>query len=262
MEEVKDINKDKKFEKDLEEQKEKKERRPIADLAATKINHEAVKVDLETRAVSEKQIQREKINSIIQQVNVAVQATEEISSIFDSITGIIEQAGSETASATRLQTLEREAKTLAEEITKIAEKGAALKDEPTTDLESLSAVEAKLSTVLNQLFPEASKTPITPAEISFQNKGAIENTALKVKSTKEQLELITKNIKETSADIRRAIELGEVAVENNEASTVMVRDVMQALEIAARTSLNINSDPTTAINAIGIKSLRPDLLKP
>lgn len=261
MEEVKNINPDAKFQQDLKDASEEKEKRPSAPLVANKINEEAVKVDLAIKSRSSRSDERGKINSIIEQINLAVQATEEISALFESITGIVEQASQTSGSSDRLPTLELEAKELASAVRKITDRANSPQDTLPSDKQTLVAVEQKLCEALKGLFGSESGATIQPAEISFKSKDSITKTAQQVDQTRNHLESIAKNIRETAAEIRRAIELGEVALENGEASEVMVRDLEEAFKVAEVASGRISTNPEQAIRAIAIKKLRVDLLK-
>lgn len=198
---------------------------------------------------------REQINSILEEINEAVRTTDEITALFEGITGIITQAA-KTDSMERLKVLEREARDLAVEVSKIANT-----DVPTSKSadKALIEIETKLQNALGELRLPASS--VVETEISFDSPDKLSNSTKKIESTKEHLLGLTQTVRETALEIKRAIDIGEIAVANNEASTVMVRDVNAALEVATKTSLNINSDPRKALAAIGESKRGQELLK-
>lgn len=226
---------------------------PAAKVEQAVQNTEAVSVNISANKKATGS--HEQINSILTEINEAVRTTDEITALFEGITGIITQA-SKTDSMERLKVLEREARDLAVEVSKIA--NTDVRTSKSAD-KALIEIETKLQNALGELRQPASS--VVETEISFESPDKLSDSSKKIESTKEHLLGLTQTVRETALEIKRAIDIGEIAVANNEASTVMVRDVDAALEIATKTSLSINSDPRKAMAAIGESKRGQELLK-
>ena len=226
--------------------------------ASALANQEAVSVSINSGKHGQHKL--EKINSIIQDINVAVKTTEEITVLFEGISGILEQAA-KTDSMERLKLLEIEARDLAREVEKIAEASPAIPTPGGAEETALVDIEKRLAVALDELKSPPTDKKLAPAEIVLDNPDARKATSRKLEETKVHLGSLTETIKETAVAIRKAIEIGQVAFENSEASTVLVRDVDAALELAQKASFSINSDPGKAISAIGESKLGTELLK-
>jgi len=250
---VKELSAKEQFKKNPQDEKKAKAPRPISNLTANHINTEAVQIEIKSGSAKKHNSTRDKINSVIEQVNLAVKTTEDIASVFESITGIVEQAVSKVGSSDRLKVLEVEARSLAGEVERLTSMGKGFTGEAFESDKDLEEIELRLKQTI--------ESPFGPSDIKFSNIAEINTTVTKVSSAKERLENITKTIKETSLEIKKALEMGEIASANSEASSVLVRDVEQALEVAKQTSLSINTDPVKAIAAVGTSKIGSDLLK-
>ncbi|MDZ4785731.1 MAG: hypothetical protein SGJ02_06620 [bacterium] len=255
---VKELSAKEQFKKNPQDEKKAKAPRPISNLTANHINTEAVQIEIKSGSAKKHNSTRDKINSVIEQVNLAVKTTEDIASVFESITGIVEQAVSKVGSSDRLKVLEVEARSLAGEVERLTSMGKGFTGEAFESDKDLEEIELRLKQTIESL---VNQKPFGPSDIKFSNIAEINTTVTKVSSAKERLENITKTIKETSLEIKKALEMGEIASANSEASSVLVRDVEQALEVAKQTSLSINTDPVKAIAAVGTSKIGSDLLK-
>jgi hypothetical protein len=231
----------------------KKKIKPAAKVEESKSSSDAVAVSVtsERKGTGDKN----KLYSILDEINLAVRTTDEITALIDGISGIVTQA-SKAESLERLAVLEEEAKELTNEIAKIA--AVDIQKSDTNNLKVLE-FEGKLQSSLSEL-----KKPVNEIESQIFPFGSPENVEAnseKITQTKAEIESLTKNIRLTAVEIKKAMEIGETAVENSEASMAMVRDVDAAAEMAKKTGLQIKSDPIKAIAAIGESKRAPDLIK-
>lgn len=229
-------------------------------LTATQVSIDAVNLEVKSAQKRHDVETRTKRNDILLRINEAVETTEEIGSILESITGIVEQAKNQNLPGERIKPLEVEAQQLADQASTKLEKARGVITPVGVDDDTIKKIEKKLAAALEQLYP-TDNSNIAAHDINFTTKEAIVNTLAKVESTRDRLLGLTRTVQETSEEIKRAVELTEVASENVEASSSLVRDLNQALDMASETSLKINEKPQLALDAIGDPSSVVELLK-
>jgi hypothetical protein len=236
-----------------DESPKKKKIKPAAKIEEANSSSDAVEISVSPdRKLSG---DKNKLYSVLDEINLAVRTTDEITALVEGISGIVTQA-SRAENLERLAILEKEARELTAEISKIA-----MVDIQKSESKNLKVMEfeGKLQSSLSDL-----KKPVGEIESNifpFESPEHVGANAEKINQTKAEIEALTKNIRLTAVEIKRAMEIGETAVENSEASTAMVRDVNAAVEMAQKTGLHIKSDPARAIAAIGVSKRAPDLIK-
>ncbi len=234
-------------------QKKKKGIQPAAKVEQAKTNTEAVSVAVSSTKATNPG--KEQVYKILGEINQAVRNTDEITSLVEGIAGIVSQAA-KAETMERLNALEFEARDLAAEVAKIASHGI---DETKISHHNLSDHTKKLSESFGKLSEPAQV--LSSQIFPFNDLETARKHEELVNKTKSEIESLSENIRATAVELKKAMEIGETVVENNEASFAMVRDVDAAIEMAQKTSKSINADPKTALAAIGESKRAPDLIK-
>jgi hypothetical protein len=227
---------------------QKKKLKVAASIEAGSQPSEAASISVTSKKTND----RNQIHKVLEEINLAIRNTDEITTLLDGISGIASQA-SKADSVERLGKLQLEAQELAREIAKIAD----------TPVPRSSSTDPKINDFEEKLHESLSnlKKPSAQIESGLNSAKGSKFEEDLLNKTKKEIESLTSNIRTTALEIKKAIDLGEIAVENNEASFVMVRDVEQAAEMAKKASLSIGKNPNLALGAIGVSKRAQDLIK-
>lgn len=229
---------------------QKKKLKTAASIDAGTLPSEAVSISVSGNQKTKND--RQEVHKVLEEINQAIRNTDEITSLLEGISGIASQA-SKADSMERVERLQAEAKELAREIAKIADSPI-----PRSNLSDpkINTFEQELQGAFDSL-----KKPSAQIESGINSLKSRESGADLLTKTKAEIESLTSNIRATALEIKKAIDLGEIAIENNEATFVMVRDVEKAAEMAKQASLSIGKNPKLALEAIGLSKRAQDLIK-
>lgn len=194
---------------------------------------------------------REKLNSAINVVNLAMEATSEIDNLVKSIGGIVDQAKSESLTPSRRAVLEKEAKELVQEIKRKAEVSSSDGVKPLAGDKIRLEVEEKIGRTLDFVLPDLAKDGFGLGEIGFSRKEAIIQTVTNVEKARKNIQEIKKAVDETMDAVKSTVGTVEVALQNTEASEASIRDLDQAVKLARDTKLGIKSNPVGAMGSLG-----------
>lgn len=202
---------------------------------------------------------RKGLNEAISSLNVASEATAEISKYLTSIDGFIEQADTADSSQ-RKEALEAEANQLIEEIKKTAQTVARASASPSDEVRG--EIERKLGRTLDALFPEEeASNAFGIGPISLSRKDSILETMTSIAEAKQRIEELRRSMKESGESLKGAMLSFEVAEANSESAKSSVRDVDAAAALASETQVNISQNPEAALNASKLGSSSLALLK-
>jgi flagellin-like hook-associated protein FlgL len=229
------------------------------DVDETKQTHEA---EFTLSVTDPEQLQssdvRRRANETINVINLAVNATDEIAKLVNSISGIVEQAQDSNLSSTRLITLQKEANQLVEEIKQKAQNTESNGLRPLLGENVRFDIEQKFGYALDIILPDAAKEAFGLGQISFSMKDSIIDTLTRVEKAKKQLDQLRESVSQAETSIRQGVDTVEVALQNSEASNTSIRSLDQALSLASKTYRGIGKDNQAALDSfskLGLDSL-------
>lgn len=194
---------------------------------------------------------RKQLNDVINVTNVAKVTTSQIDKMVQSISGIIKQVSKEEIPQQRRIALEKEANQLVEEIRKAAETKASNGLKPLAGDKIRLEVEEKIGKTLDVILPDDAKNAFGIASINFSTKDSIIATIASVQSAQESILKLKDAVESANKNISSAAATIDVALQNNEASEVSIRDLDQALKKATETRSVISANPDKAIQSLG-----------
>jgi len=199
-------------------------------------------------------------NKAIDALNTVSKATDEISSLVESISGIVQQAGGDETSSSRRAALQREANDILEVVKSKTNIKTPSGAKPLLGDPIELKIEEKIGRELNIIFPNANETLTSLEPIQIPDKDSIIKTLAKIERGKESIEKIRLSIDEARGRVEDILAEAEVAEQNNAASNVQVRDVEDALQLTLDVRKSIIQNPTDAIDAAKVKKDSLNLL--
>lgn len=219
---------------------------------ATRADSVNVKVEGRAGSKSEDVIKsRERANSLINVVNFAAEATEEIDKLVRSVDGIIEQASSESITPERTQVLESEANELINEIRRQANLEGPDGSRPLAGDKVRVDLEEKLGKTLEVILPEAAKDAFGIGTVQFSTKDSILQTRTQVEEARLRLDSLKNAVSQVQRDVSESVAELEVAFQNSEAAAATIRDVEGALEKGNEVRSAIKLNPDDALSSVG-----------
>lgn len=209
----------------------------------------------QTRASGKTQV-RQQLNDVINVANVAKDVSGQIDRIVQSISGIIKQARQEGLPDQRRAALEKEANQLVEEIKKAAETPASNGLRPLAGDKIRLEVEEKIGKTLDVILPDDAKNAFGITEINFSTKDSIISTIASVEQAEQNILRLKSAVEEASKNVSETAAAVDVALQNSEASETSIRDLDQALKLAAQTREIISEDPKKALKSLGAFSTK------
>jgi flagellin-like hook-associated protein FlgL len=201
---------------------------------------------------------RRRSNEAINVINVAVNATDEIAKLVESISGIVEQAQQPDLSDTRLFTLQKEANQLVTEIKNKAQATESNGVRPLLGENIRFDIEQRYGYALEIILPDEAKEAFGLGQISLSMKDSIIDTLTRVEQAKKQFDKLRESVNQAGTSIRQGIDAVEVALQNSEASQTSIRSLDQALSLASKTYHGIGKDNESALGSfskLGLDSL-------
>lgn len=241
----------------------KKRKRPlkVARLSAGKLSQGNLPEDNPQVTSDQKRDDSCSATSVIEKVEEALQTTQEIGEIFQSIAGIVELADKEITERQKRERLQTEARELASQIEARLERISRTSLNPLPEEEQKRKKVEELLREIAELTPKSFGEYLSSADINLSSEQEIEATIRKVKRAKERIERLSGIVHETADIMKKAFTLTEIASENSTASEASIRELDEALRIAEETSLHINENPAAALGAIGLTKESLELLK-
>lgn len=190
-----------------------------------------------------------KLNETISTLNVAVAGTAKIGNVFDSIEGLVEQAGGASADAQRH--LEVEANQLVDAISTIANSKSENGQKPLAGDTIELQIERSIGKTLTILLPDGAKNSFGLTDISFSPAENILATRNAVARAKAQFEALQGHVYQAVDAVKNTVNTVDVSLQNAEASRVTVRSLQNAIELSTSTSSEISANPEVAIDSIG-----------
>lgn len=233
----------------------------------SKPKSEAVNVEVNssvTQAVNSEV--RGRANQVLNVINVASEAANEIDKLVKGIEGIVGQAeqivsADQGGSARRVPVLENEAKQLVDAIRQQAGAEAPNGVRPLAGDKIRLELEEKLGKTLEVLLPEAARSGLGLGEVRLSTKDAIINTRASVEEAKARVQSLRDAIGDTFKEVQNIVASLEVAFQNSEAARASIRDVDEAVKVVSETTSLINKNPQVAIDAAGVSPSSLQLLK-
>lgn len=230
--------------------------KPSTLLSNSKVQIQRGKVDTDFKVKSSQNINhsaeiRQKLNEVINTVNFAVDTTNELKSIVNSIAGIASQASNDDLTQQRKTALEREANSLISEIKKKAETSTPEGIKPLLGDKIALDIEKKLGKTLEFVLPDSAKDSFGLNPVSFSRKDSIIATITNIKKAQEQIERLKNSVAEVKEQVKSKADEIDVMVQNTEASFASVRDLDQAIQLAGNTKVGIKTDPERALSSLG-----------
>ncbi|MCB0338023.1 MAG: hypothetical protein KDD53_00395 [Bdellovibrionales bacterium] len=233
----------------------------LAATSVASIAQQTDSVEIRTETSRANNPVRDKANRIINEVNLTIQATEDITNIFSSVEGIVVQAGEQETTPERKKVLEKEANSLLEEARKVAQKATDQSGADPANDEVELQIEKELAP-LRKLLPDEAKSSFGISVVDFSTEDAIVNTRIEVERAVRQLKDLSERVNNSSENIRSRLSELEVAAQNSEASQSSIRDVDQALRLGADIAGRIGGDPQNALGSFSqLTAESADLLK-
>jgi len=237
--------------------------RDAQSLTSSKIattNAEPVTLDVARRNKSNEATElRSRANVVINAINVASEATTEIDKLVKSIDGIVSQASNETISDQRRSILEGEANELVGEIRRRAQ-SSSHGVRPLAGEEIRFEIEEKLGRSLEVILPSGADEAFGIGNISFNPVDSIINVRTAVAVARNRIEELRSAIDEAKVSVENTVVALDVAAQNSEASQASIRDVDEALKVAATTKIGIAANPEGALQSVGDLTSALDLL--
>jgi flagellin-like hook-associated protein FlgL len=229
-------------------------------LLSTSVPLEQVETDVIVRTArsGNKTELRTKVNEVINATNLASEATDHITELVKSISGIVSQAKSEDITPQRRQILEQEANQLVEEIKNTAQVSTSDGTKPLSGDKIRLEVEERIGKTLDIVLPDDAKNAFGLGALKFSTKDAIINTVTSINNALESINKLREAVQATSKNVESAATELDIALQNSEASEASIRDLDKALKVATETRTVIISDPQKALvslNKLDEKSL-------
>lgn len=221
-------------------------------LASVRISSEATQVTVEKNTQSARtNALRAEANRVISVGNVAKEATDQLQQLVSSISGIVEQAGSEKTPPARRPVLEKEARELVGEIKRVANTSSPDGTRPLAGDKIRLEIEEQLGPALDRILPDTAKDAFGISSIDFSTKDAIISTRVQVSQAAARLEELRKAVDSSTEDIRKVSDTLDIMVQNAEAASASVRDVDNAARLAYDTRQKILDNPDGALKSVG-----------
>ena len=156
----------------------------------------------------------EETNKTISILNLANDATEKISDMFESIKGIVEQVANSNAEIVpkKVQVLQKEANDLLSGMKTLTDETDFDSIKPLTDEEAKIYVENKIGQTLDIIFPDDIKDGFGIEKIELSKKENIINTLATVKTAEARIALlkhtISKNFEEVKNETDKNLDVG------------------------------------------------------
>lgn len=156
----------------------------------------------------------EETNKTISILNLANNATEKISDMFESIKGIVEQVANSNAEIVpkKVQVLQKEANDLLSGMKTLTDETDFDSIKPLTDEEAKIYVENKIGQTLDIIFPDDIKDGFGIEKIELSKKENIINTLATVKTAEARITLlkhtISKNFEEVKNETDKNLDVG------------------------------------------------------
>lgn len=156
----------------------------------------------------------EETNKTISLLNLANDATEKISDMFESIKGIVEQVANSNAEIVpkKVQVLQKEANDLLSGMKTLTDETDFDSIKPLTDEEAKIYVENKIGQTLDIIFPDDIKDGFGIEKIELSKKENIINTLATVKTAEARITLlkhtISKNFEEVKNETDKNLDVG------------------------------------------------------
>lgn len=220
-------------------------------VGTSSVRSEAADVELKhsTQQVETLKVRNE-FNDIIGAINLATQATEEISDLGQSISGIVQQVAVNEDPRQR-KLLEAEAQQLVSKIKDIAKVSTQQGVKPLAGDSIRLEIEENLGKTLDLILPDDAKEAFGIGVVDFSTKDSILATIASVTQAKQRIENLRNALKTTRVEVSKSLDNTEVALQNSEASRTSVRDVDSALSLATETHAEITTNPKGAIDSVG-----------
>lgn len=202
-------------------------------------------------STTETQNLRKSSNSIISAVNLASAATTDMEKLVKSIDGIVQLVDKGELPERRAVALEKEANELVSKIKEIAFKASSDSSSTLPNDDVRSQVEARLGRSLDAIFPEEARKAFGLNELSLSKKELIIDTVANVRSARQRIENLGRDVNETRKSVEDIVASFEVAAQNSESAQATVRDVDLAVKLASETRNNIFDSPERALKSVG-----------
>lgn len=192
---------------------------------------------------------RGRANQVINLVNVATTATDDIQKLVESIGGIVEQAQAPDLSDSRMAILEKEANQLVDEIRAKAQTTESGGIKPLLGDSVRFEVEERFGDALEIILPDTARNAFGLGQISLSLKDTIIDTITRVEQAKQQFEELRSSVDKAGVSVRRVVDTFEVALQNSEASKISIRSLDQALSLATNAHQQIGKNPDQALGS-------------
>lgn len=194
---------------------------------------------------------RNRTNQVINVINVTSSATDDIETLLQSVSGIVEQANSPELGNTKRGILQNEANQLIEEIKAKAYSAESNGVRPLVGDNIRFEVEQKYGDTLEIILPDTAKDGFGLGQINLSLKDSIIDTIARVEQAKRQFAELRTSVDQATSSVRKTVDTVEVALQNSEASKVTIRSVDQALSLATSTHRQIGANPEQALESFG-----------
>lgn len=187
-------------------------------------------------------------NDIINAINLAADAANEVEGLVRHLDGIIQQVSASDISALHLESLEREARETARALA--TRRLAPLEVGISAPLEGPIRSELESSLEKSRQFLDTGRatSEFDIGEINLSTPASIEQTQASISTARRRLDEMRAHLEESRSVLRRVF-AAEVAAENSRAATATIRDLDQAVELAARTGTSLLGNHTAALGA-------------
>ena len=220
--------------------------------ASESVNADIVSVSASVREDSaQTNDNRAKINSVISVVNVAAEATAEITKLVESIGGIVEQVSDESVPDNRRSALEQEANQLVEEIKKTVRAESSNGVRPLAGDKVRVEVEQKVRKSIEIVLPDLTKDNLGLSAVHFSPREAIIQTKVSIETARQRLNELQKNLDATRTKVVTTADELDVALQNKASSETSIRDIDEAFTAADSAHKSIAKEPGTALGSVG-----------
>ena len=193
----------------------------------------------------------EETNKTISILNLANDATEKISDMFESIKGIVEQVANSNAEIVpkKVQVLQKEANDLLSGMKTLTDETDFDSIKPLTDEEAKIYVENKIGQTLDIIFPDDIKDGFGIEKIELSKKENIINTLATVKTAEARITLlkhtISKNFEEVKNETDKNLDVGNKL--NNFEEAIKLTNTLQN-EIVAEPQKALDANASNVAN--------------
>jgi hypothetical protein len=195
---------------------------------------------------------RARLNRVINVINVASQATEDVSQLAESLGGIVEQVvQAKELPEYRRSALENEANQIVQAIGKRIRDTSAEGSNPLTGDKVRVEIEEKFGRSLEILLPDSAKDSFGLTQVKFSQRDAILDTRTQVEVARRQIESLRDSVSKVKAQVESLAATLDVAIQNGEATTASIRELEDALSVANSTGESINDKPQQALDSVG-----------